>query len=110
MMEDTGFLIRENVFTSSECDELLDTIDRERSKDGRAGIRHLMSVRSVSRLASDPRLITLTQQITGKPLSPYKATLFDKTGKANWLVAWHQDLSLPLENFNDEKWGPWSRK
>jgi ectoine hydroxylase-related dioxygenase (phytanoyl-CoA dioxygenase family) len=30
-------------------------------------------------------------------MTPFKATLFEKTGKSNWLVAWHQDIALPVK-------------
>ena len=42
---------------------------------------------------------------------PYRATLFEKSGAANWLVVWHQDTALPLRyRFDREGWGPWSQK
>jgi ectoine hydroxylase-related dioxygenase (phytanoyl-CoA dioxygenase family) len=42
---------------------------------------------------------------------PYKATLFTKTGKANWLVAWHQDTALPVERLEKQDgWGAKSMK
>lgn len=80
-------------------------------KRTKAGIRNLMSNEFVRKLASDPRLIGITESISGKPLVPFKATLFEKTGKANWLVALHQDTALPLEtNFEGDGWGPSSVK
>ena len=45
------------------------------------------------------------------PVLPYRATLFEKTASANWLVVWHQDTALPLERRREvEGWGPWSTK
>ncbi len=42
---------------------------------------------------------------------PYRATLFDKSPTRNWLVTWHQDTALPLEERRDAPgWGPWSVK
>ncbi|MGH9711006.1 MAG: phytanoyl-CoA dioxygenase family protein, partial [Candidatus Acidiferrales bacterium] len=42
---------------------------------------------------------------------PFHATLFDKSPKANWLVAWHQDTALPIRDRQDTSgWGPWSVK
>jgi ectoine hydroxylase-related dioxygenase (phytanoyl-CoA dioxygenase family) len=42
---------------------------------------------------------------------PYRATLFDKSLRSNWLVAWHQDTALPLRSRHDAPgWGPWSVK
>jgi ectoine hydroxylase-related dioxygenase (phytanoyl-CoA dioxygenase family) len=42
---------------------------------------------------------------------PFGATLFDKSPDANWLVVWHQDTALPLQqSIDDREWGPWSTK
>ncbi len=42
---------------------------------------------------------------------PYRATLFEKSERANWLVVWHQDTALPLvSRFDSQEWGPWSKK
>jgi ectoine hydroxylase-related dioxygenase (phytanoyl-CoA dioxygenase family) len=42
---------------------------------------------------------------------PFRATLFDKSPDANWLVVWHQDTALPLRNRKEMAgWGPWSVK
>ena len=41
----------------------------------------------------------------------FRATLFDKSPVANWLVVWHQDTALPLRHHVAEPgWGPWSTK
>ena len=40
-----------------------------------------------------------------------QCTLFDKSAERNWLVAWHQDLSLPLAERHDSAgWSGWSSK
>jgi hypothetical protein len=42
---------------------------------------------------------------------PVRAVLFDKTAEANWLVAWHQDRTIPIRERRDAPgFGPWSRK
>jgi ectoine hydroxylase-related dioxygenase (phytanoyl-CoA dioxygenase family) len=42
---------------------------------------------------------------------PFRATLFDKSSGRNWLVPWHQDTALPLQERRDVAgWGPWSLK
>lgn len=70
-----------------------------------------MGNRAIKALASDERLLELCEKISGKRLVPFKATLFEKTGKANWLVAFHQDTALPLERDTDlEGWVPSSKK
>src|SRR4029079_1287531 len=77
----------------------------------RAGARHLMSDPDVRGMARDRRLVDLASAALGCPAEPYRATLFDKSPKANWLVVWHQDTALPLSTMHDgDGWGPWSKK
>jgi ectoine hydroxylase-related dioxygenase (phytanoyl-CoA dioxygenase family) len=65
----------------------------------------------VSTVANDPRLADLATEILGSRAVPFKATLFEKSEQANWLIAWHQDTALPLSSrFEDNGWGPWSEK
>jgi len=107
-MYSEGFSIIEGVLTDGECDALIDHLC---SDAARAGVRHLMGDPLVARLAYDERLASITKQIFGRPLTPYKATLFQKTGKANWLVSWHQDTALPVQTLPHlDGWGPASVK
>ncbi|ABF40062.1 conserved hypothetical protein [Candidatus Koribacter versatilis Ellin345] len=104
-----GYEIVPDVFAPAECDELL------RQAGGfprsRAGMRHLMSVDSVARVALNPRMMKIAQSAIGDDAKPFKATLFDKSSDANWLVVWHQDTALPLAERHDKPgWGPWPVK
>lgn len=77
----------------------------------RAGSRHLMAVPEISQLAHDPRLLDIAHLYLGKEAFPFRATLFDKSPDANWLVVRHQDTALPLKHYCDARgWGPWSNK
>lgn len=107
----SGFFIDEDVFSTSECAQLLDRLPLAGSDRGRAGARHLMSHPDVSRVASDPRMLRIARSALGADALPYRATLFDKSGAANWSVVWHQDTALPLQSqFDLHGWGPWSQK
>lgn len=108
---ENGYHIEPDLIDEQECDDLLTSILGGRASSGRAGIRNLMSTSEVSRVACDGRLTGLAGELTGQTLVPYKATLFEKTGKANWLVAWHQDTALPVEAaVEGNGWGPNSVK
>lgn len=110
-MQKTGFFINENVFSGSECEQLLDHLPMACLPRGRAGARHLMSHPDVKRVASDPRMLRIARFALGADVMPYRATLFDKSGAANWSVVWHQDTALPLQSeFDLSGWGPWSQK
>ncbi len=70
-----------------------------------------MSNPYVSDIANDPRIAGIATDILGSRAVPFRATLFEKSEQANWLIAWHQDTALPLTSrFEDEGWGPWSLK
>ena len=109
MSEASGFGIVPNVLTPREVTHLaaaLENVDRSR-----AGARHLMVHPAVAQVANDPRLLVIAQQWLGPEVHPYRATLFDKSPEANWLVVWHQDTALPLRKKNEAPgWGPWSVK
>jgi ectoine hydroxylase-related dioxygenase (phytanoyl-CoA dioxygenase family) len=106
---DTGFEIRSDVLTGGETADLLATL--ENVPRSRAGARHLMSHPAVADLARDRRLVTVAQTILGRDAQPYRATVFDKSPRANWLVVWHQDTALPLKSRREVAgWGPWSVK
>ena len=71
----------------------------------------MLAVPAVRQLAEDRRLLDLAEQFVGRSPIAFRATLFDKSPAANWLVAWHQDTALPLrKRVDDPAWGPWSTK
>ena len=108
-MKDAGFWIEENVLTATESGSLIEVLSQE--AHGRAGARHLMRNPFVAALATDERLIRLARRSLGEVAVPFRATLFEKSGYANWLVVWHQDTALPLFSYVDSsEWGPWSKK
>jgi ectoine hydroxylase-related dioxygenase (phytanoyl-CoA dioxygenase family) len=65
----------------------------------------------VAALAIDPRMLNLLGDQTGSILFPVRSIFFDKTPDANWLVPWHQDLSIATKQQTDlPGYGPWSKK
>src|SRR5437660_9672274 len=70
-----------------------------------------MKLPAVAAAALDARLMRIPQAILGSGAFPFRATLFDKSPTANWLVVWHQDTALPLRERREMPgWGPWSVK
>ena len=56
-------------------------------------------------------MLDIARQVVGAAAVPFRATLFDKSPAANWLVVWHQDTALPLRQpVERDDWGPWSTK
>ena len=105
----SGFDIRRAVLQQAEYGALAGLLDSEQRS--RAGVRHLLSVDAVRHIANDPRLLSIAANVIGISAIPFKATLFDKSPAANWLVVWHQDTALPMrERITAPGWGPWSTK
>jgi ectoine hydroxylase-related dioxygenase (phytanoyl-CoA dioxygenase family) len=101
----TGVLSRDEVRAIASA---LDAADLDRR---RAGARHLLSHPVVRRVAEDDRVLGIARECLGVEAIPFRATLFDKSARANWLIAWHQDTALPLREQRDVPgWGPWSIK
>ena len=102
-----GFGIIPGVLTSSEVDELLDAIGEVSG----AGRRGLLGWPAVATLASSSRLLNLLRPHAAGIPRPVRAIYFDKSPGANWLVAWHQDLTVAVRTRVEVPgFGPWSVK
>lgn len=89
----------------------MDHLSKWKIGRSRAGNRHLMTCPTVISLSNDKRLVALASTALSEPAIPYRATLFEKSPKSNWLVVWHQDTALPLsKQIDGSEWGPWSTK
>ena len=106
-----GFAVIADVFASEELGVVQRDLLSARFRRSRAGARHILHHPSIANLANDPRLLDIARPILGTDPRPFRATLFDKSPSANWLVVWHQDTALPLlERAELAGWGPWSVK
>jgi hypothetical protein len=108
---DSGFAIVPQCLSNRECDEVEGTLSAGIVSRTRAGARHLMANSGVSGVANDDRLTELAKEWLGGTAIPFRATLFEKSSTANWLIPWHQDTALPLiARVEMAGWGPWSEK
>jgi len=106
-----GYAIVPRVVTAEQIRRLLLDLEQSTSQRARAGVRHLLRNPVVAELAADLRLLGIAQSVLGGDAFPFKATLFDKSSEANWLITWHQDTALPLrEKIEIPGWGAWSTK
>jgi ectoine hydroxylase-related dioxygenase (phytanoyl-CoA dioxygenase family) len=106
-----GFAISPHGLTPLEVARLLEDCDYLMHRRSRAGVRHALGHAPIATVARDRRLLGVAQEILGGHAFPFRATLFDKSQHANWLVVWHQDTALPLrERRETQGWGPWSVK
>jgi hypothetical protein len=106
-----GYGIIPGVFGERAIAALTSALGKESHRRSKAGIRHLMSVPEVAEIASIKEMVSLAKEVLGESAAPFRATLFDKSSVANWLVAWHQDTALPIRERREVSgWGPWSVK
>ena len=111
MRIDTGHALVDHVFTRGEMEQALGALSAAVLDRTRAGARHVLNVPIVHDLSRDPRLMEIARGFVGSAAVPFRATLFDKSPNANWLVVWHQDTALPLRARTEQDgWGPWSTK
>ena len=102
-----GFAIVSSILKKSECTELGKLFG---AVDG-PGRRGILGLPQIARLAFSKRLLDLVQPHLPAQPRPVRGIYFDKNPEANWLVAWHQDLTLAVRNqFDVPGFGPWSVK
>jgi len=111
VIEQRGFATFPAVFLPHEMEQLTHDLEQSELRRSKAGIRHALRHEGIRDLAADSRLLSVAREILGHEAMPFRATLFDKSPQANWLVVWHQDTALPIRNRHDALgWGPWSVK
>ena len=110
-IEEQGFAILPGLFSQQYLDRLLQEINESEPRRSRAGVRHALGLAPVAELSQQPQMIELARGVLGPDAFPFRATVFDKSTAANWLVVWHQDTALPLcARLELPGWGPWSVK
>jgi hypothetical protein len=117
-VEQNGFSILPGVWEEGEIERLIRAIsgiadaNGVRSRGGVYAIRNLLQLSpEIRELARSAKPLAIVEATLRSKATPVRATLFDKTGGANWLVPWHQDLTICVEERIDVPgYGPWTRK
>jgi hypothetical protein len=110
-VDDCGFAVIPGIFEEDQVTLLAENLATANLRRSRAGVRHVLRHDAVASLAKDPQLLEVARCILGLGASPFRATMFEKTTDANWLVVWHQDTALSLRRRRETPgWGPWSVK
>ncbi|HEX8372708.1 MAG TPA: phytanoyl-CoA dioxygenase family protein [Chthoniobacterales bacterium] len=106
-IEQNGFAVVPDVMTAAEQEELLAALGPVAG----AGRRGLLRFPVVAQLARSARLLEIIRPHLQAEPFPVRAIYFDKSADANWLVPWHQDLTLALQaKVEMPDFGPWSVK
>jgi hypothetical protein len=91
-LEQQGFAIIPQVLTPDELQRLGTALG---PMEG-AGRRGLLVDPVVAHIARLPKLIDLARANLPAEPHPVRAIFFNKTADANWMVAWHQDLTITV--------------
>jgi len=106
-VQERGFTIITGILEKAECEELLSTL----GPISGAGRRGLLGTPAVALLANSTRLVKFVELHLQSEPRPVRAVYFDKSSTKNWLVSWHQDLTLALRDRHEVPgFGPWSVK
>jgi hypothetical protein len=116
VVELDGFSILPGVLGKQEIEHLINAISNivdesgVRSRGGVYAIRNLLQLSPIIReLACSAKVRSIVEENLQNSASPMRATLFDKTGGANWLVPWHQDVTICVDTRLDVPgYGPWT--
>jgi len=106
-LPDQGIRHLPNVLSPQECWDYSAAL----TPLAKAGDRQLLSIPAIARLARSERLLNIVaQHLLGKPRL-VRAIYFDKNPAVNWLVPWHQDLTIAVKEKHEVPgYGPWSVK
>lgn len=118
-IEEKGFTVINDVFTHEEVAHLINVIQQadhtkdtfRKTKDLFAIRQFLKEVPAAASLILTKKLSDIIVQLFGDGYTVVKSIYFDKPGASNWFVAYHQDLTISVNQKTDiEGFGPWSVK
>ena len=106
-----GYLVTPPLLAASEVAALRQALAHD-LPSGQAGVRGLLDRSyAVRALADDPRIHAPVVAALGSRWRIVRAIFFNKTLEANWQVAWHQDLTIAVQDRHPVPgYGPWSVK
>lgn len=103
-LQETGFTIIDNVFTAEEITAIVEAINNintsgpafRKTSDLFAIRRFVKEVPAIGSLIFNSRLRTIIDQLFGPGYFLVKSIYFDKPEQSNWFVAYHQDLTISV--------------
>jgi hypothetical protein len=105
--DELGYSMAERVFTPRDAEMMIAQLGAVLG----AGRRGMLRDPMVAQLAHSEPLMELAQSKLDQRPQPIRAIYFDKSPEQNWLVPWHQDLTIAVSHQLDiEGFGPWSEK
>ena len=95
-LENIGFTTVESIYSEREIEEILKILN-EKEISGQFGVREfLFKNPEIRSKIFNKRLKEIVKQISPKCTNSIKSIYFDKPPNSNWIVNWHQDLTINL--------------
>jgi len=97
-LNENGFEVIENVYSEREVNEILKLVEFK-GIENKFGIREfLVDNPEITEKVFTNRLIEIIERISPNCDKSIKSIYFDKPPSVNWIVNWHQDLTINLKN------------
>jgi ectoine hydroxylase-related dioxygenase (phytanoyl-CoA dioxygenase family) len=118
-LKNNGYTIIPDVFTNSECNEILNRIELadtnnntfRKSADLFAIRQFLKEVPATQSIILNNNLNNIIQELFGSDFFITKSIYFDKPAQSNWFVSYHQDLTISTDKKLElQGYGPWTVK
>lgn len=95
-LDNNGFQIIDHVFSKKEMEQILDFLD-DRKMEKAFGVRGFLKKHpELNALIFNKNLVSIINSIDENS-KIIKSIYFDKPPNANWIVNWHQDLTINVE-------------
>jgi len=93
-----GFEIIENVYSKVELNDIIQLIESKEIGD-KFGVREFLVYNpDIADKIFTKKLLSIIKSISPNCNQSIKSIYFDKPPNANWIVNWHQDLTINLTN------------
>ncbi|PZR17198.1 MAG: phytanoyl-CoA dioxygenase [Flavobacterium psychrophilum] len=116
--ENNGFQVIDSIYSNDEIAELQYIIEKaDTTADTFRKSANLFAVRQFLKEIPETLPVIFNSKLNavinalGSKYFSVKSIYFDKPGESNWFVAYHQDLTISVNNKTDtEGFGPWTVK
>lgn len=118
-LKENGFTIIDNIYSSTEIDQLISIINQtDQSKSTFRKSANLFAIRRFLKeipaalpIIFNDKLKSVITEFIGSGYFIVKSIYFDKPEQSNWFVSYHQDLTISVDKKIElENYGPWTIK
>ena len=97
-LDNKGFTIIKSIYSNEEVEELLHLLN-QKEISGQFGVREfLFKNPEITSKVLNEKLRKIISDIAPNCKKAIKSIYFDKPPHSNWIVNWHQDLTINLAN------------